>query len=407
MVFNMKSSKGIIALAMVVSIVLGLCFTASAASTKAKIVLDGRTIATNVSVYYEKNVVMVPLVVIAENIGGDVSYDKQNKTTVVTADHTVKLTPKSKTMLLDGKEQKMDTVMNVYNNKTYVSLKLFSDIFGVKGSFNIKNKTVTLTYFTSLTGSLKLSGSTTIYPVADKVAKVLTAANSGLSITVAQGGSGVGVKDAASGAVNIGMSSASLSDSQKAQYPDLEQTQIGSDAIAIITNKANSISNLTKKQVFDIFTGKITNWKEVGGKNAPIFAQVRESTSGTAASFFDLAIKPIDGKAAIPSSFTPSISSGALMQAVNANENAIGYDSYGYINPKLTNPISVEGVVCNDANVNGLKWPYTRTLVLLTLKKPTGLTAIFINYIRSLEGQKIMKEMEYIELRNKLAKKVH
>jgi ABC-type phosphate transport system, periplasmic component len=393
---------------LVLTTILGMGLTSNAANSQIKIMLDGKELVSDQAPRLESNYTLVPIRVIAENLGGYVGYDGTTKqVTIETADHKISLTVNSKTATVDGKSVSMDIPMRNLGNRTFVPLRFISENLGADVNYIGSTRTVTVNYFSKMSGTLKIDGSTTIQPIADAAAKALMNMNSGkLTVTVTGGGSGVGVKDAAAGAVNIGNSSAALTAAQKAQYPDLVQTQIGSDAIAVIVNKSNPVKNLSKQQVFDIFTGKIVNWKAVGGNDAPILVQVRESTSGTASSFFDLAIKPIDSKAIIPTGFTPNISSGALMQAVNANPNAIGYDSYGFIDPAKTKAISIEDIECTDNNVNALVWPYTRSLVMLTKNNPTGLSAMFINYVRSLEGQKILSSMDYILLRNKFAKQV-
>lgn len=404
----MRKIRILLACLLVLTTILGMGIPAGAATQGIKIVLDGKELVSDQAPRLESNYTMVPIRVIAENLGGYVDYNGATKqVTIETADHKISLIINSKTAVVDGKNIEMDVPMKNYSGRTFVPVRFISENLGADVNYIGSTKTVTIKYFSKMTGTLKISGSTTIQPISDAAAKALMALNPGnLTVTVTGGGSGVGVKDAAAGAVNIGNSSASLTAAQIAQYPDLVQTQVGSDAIAIIINKSNPVKNLTKQQIFDIFTGKTVNWKDVGGNDAPILVQVRESTSGTAASFYDLAIKPLDSKAKVPSGFTPNISSGALMQAVNANVNAIGYDSFGFIDPAKTKAISIESIECTDNNVNALIWPYTRSLVMLTKSTPSALNAMFINYVRSLEGQEILSDMEYIILRNKYAKPV-
>lgn len=401
----MKKFRTLTALVMIFSLVLGMGLTASAADGNVKIVLDGSVLAVDQAPRFEDNFTLLPVRAIAEALGGMVSYDNATKRVVIkTADHTLQMELNNRYAIVDGKTAIMDIPMRGFSGRTFVPARFVAENLGADVSYDSGNKTVIIKYFSKMSGSLKISGSTTIQPVADATALKLMDMNKGkLTIAVTGGGSGVGVKDAAAGTVNIGNSSAALTESQKATYPDLVQTFIGSDAIAVIVNNANPVKNLTKQQVFDIFTGKTTNWKDVGGNDAPILVQVRESTSGTASSFFDLAIKEIDSKAKIPAGFTPNISSGALAQAVVSNPNAIGYDSYGFIDPKTVKCVGIEGIDCTDNNVNAMIWPYTRSLVMLTKGTPNGLAAMFENYVRSTEGQKILVDKSYIELRNKFA----
>jgi phosphate transport system substrate-binding protein len=401
----MQKFRILMAFALVFSLVLGMGLTVSAADDSVKIVLDGSVLAVDQAPRFEDNFTLVPVRAIGEALGGIVDYDNATKRVVIkTADHTLQMELNNKYAIVDGKTVTMDIPMRGFSGRTFVPARFVAESLGADVTYASSTKTVNINYFSKMTGSLKISGSTTIQPVADAASLKLMDMNKGkLTITVAGGGSGVGVKDADAGTVNIGNSSAALTAAQKVTYPQLVQTYIGSDAIAVIMNKANPVKNLTKQQVFDIFTGKVTNWKDVGGNDAPILVQVRESTSGTASSFFDLAVKGIDANAKIPATFTPSISSGSLAQAVISNPNAVGYDSYGFIDPNAVKAVAVEGIECTDNNVNAMIWPYTRSLVMLTKGTPTGLSAVYINYVRSTEGQKILTDKAYIVLRNKYA----
>lgn len=399
----MKRMKVALVFALVVSLMLGMGISVSAADD-IKLVLDGKTLVSDQAPRLESNYTLVPIRVIAEALGGEVGYNSSTqKVSIVTADHKIELTVNSTTATVDGKSVTLDVPMRNFSSRTFVPVRFVSESLGATVQYAASTRTVNITYFSGLSGKLTLSGSTTIQPFADAIAKTLSDRNSGLSITVSGGGSGVGVKDAEAGTVNIGNSSAVLSPTDKAANPDLVQTQIGSDAIAMIVNKDNPVKSLTQEQVYKIFTGQIVNWKDVGGNNAPILGQIREATSGTATSFFDLALKPFDSKAIVPTSFTPSISSGTMMQAVASNVNAIGYDSFGYIN-NTVKPLAVDGIDCTFNNAFAGIWPYTRQLVMLTKGAPTGLAAKFINYARSTEGQETLQNMDYIPLRDTFLK---
>lgn len=402
----MQKLKILMAFTLVISLVLGMGLAVSAANDTGKIILDGKVLAATQTLRSEGNTTLVPVRVIVEALGGVVNYDNATKRVVVTtADHKIELELNNRYALVDKKTATMDVPMRGFDGSTFVPANFIAESLGADVTYESASKTVTIKYFSKMTGSLKLSGSTTIQPVADAAALKVMDMNKGkLTVAVTGGSSGVGKTDAAAGTVNIGNCSAALTAADKATYPELVETMIGSDAVAVIINNANPVKNLTKQQIFDIFTGKTTNWKDVGGNDAPILVQVRESTSGTAASFFDLAVKPISGTAKIPTSFTPSISSGTLAQAVISNPNAIGYDSFGYIDPKAVKAVAIESIECTSNNVNAMIWPYTRSLVMLTKGAPTGLSAMFINYVRSTEGQKIMIDKDYIALRNEFAK---
>ena len=124
-----------------------------------------------------------------------------------------------------------------------------------------------------------VSGSTSVGSPMEKLAEAFEGKNSGVKVEVQQLGSSAGIKNAIEGVSEIGMSSRDLKDEEKSS--GLKETIIATDGIAVITNKANKVTDLTLDQVKDIYTGKITNWKEVGGEDAPIVVVSREDGSGT------------------------------------------------------------------------------------------------------------------------------
>jgi phosphate transport system substrate-binding protein len=269
---------------------------------------------------------------------------------------------------------------------------------GAEAAYNKSMELVTIKYFTSMTGTLKVGGSTTVQPITQKAADILMARNKGLSVTISAPGSGAGINGAIDGTFHIGAASRELKSSELEKCPDLKQFQIGSDGIAIIINKANKVSNLTKQQVFDIFTGKITNWKDVGGTDSPIFVQTREVGSGTLDAFNELALHIIDKAAKIVSTATPNASNGLVKEAVKGNKNAIGFISFGYLEGSVKG-INIEGVSPTPANAMAKVWPYVRPLNVVTKGIPSALAAKFINYLKSDEGQNILVEEHYLPLK--------
>lgn len=147
--------------------------------------------------------------------------------------------------------------------------------------------------------------------------------------TVAGGGSGAGMNDAIAGTVNIGMASRDLKAEEKAQ---LDEYAVALDAIAIIVNPDNKVKSLTSQQAAKILLGEITNWNEVGGDNAPIFVQSRETGSGTRSTLEELLL---DDKSVVGTA-TAHNSTSLLRQAVANDKNSIGYISLGYVATKGT-----------------------------------------------------------------------
>ncbi|MGB4437759.1 MAG: stalk domain-containing protein, partial [Sedimentibacter sp.] len=195
---------------------LSSVFSASAATINLKI--DGKTVASDVAPFLdETGTTLVPLRVISETLGADVSWNQSSKkATVKTAAYTAVFTIDSKTFTVNGETKTLIGSAKLINERTMVPIRAFSEAIGAKVNYDAAANTASVDYFTTITGTIKISGSTTVQPIAQKAADKLIAANKGLSITVAGGGSGAGIKDATGGTVNVGMSSRDLTADEKA-----------------------------------------------------------------------------------------------------------------------------------------------------------------------------------------------
>ena len=187
------------------------------------------------------------------------------------------------------------------------------------------------------------------------------------------------------------MSSRDLKDEETA---DVEGTQIAIDGIAVVTNTANKVKDLTIDQVKDIFTGKITNWKEVGGEDASIVVISREEGSGTRDGFQD--ILGFESEE-LTKDATISDGSGNVKSTVEGNENAIAYISFGYLDDTL-NDLKIDGVEANDDNVVAGKYPISRPFLVVNKKDAmTDNAKAFVDFIMSEEGQNIIAEEGFIK----------
>jgi phosphate transport system substrate-binding protein len=242
-----------------------------------------------------------------------------------------------------------------------------------------------------LSGTLKLSGSTTVQPVAEAIAADFMKKNKGVKITIAGGGSGVGINDAIAGTVNIGNSSRELKPEEIAK--GLVATPICRDALVIIVNPKNKIKALKATQVADIFTGKITNWSEVGGANAPIIINSRTSPSGT----LDYFAEEFLGKDATKIAKTAKAHASAALvsKSVASNVNGIGF--CGLDTLKGVKGLVIDGSDPKNATKN--KYKYIRFLNMCTKGKPAGLAKTFIDYCRSAAGQKIVVKLGEVKLK--------
>jgi len=227
--------------------------------------------------------------------------------------------------------------------------------------------------------TLKVGGSTTVYPGAVILAKQYKS-RTGTKVVVTGGGSGTGISQVLSGSINIGMSSRDLKDSEKAK--GAVPTKIARDAVVVIVNKKNSKTSLTESQIRDIYRGKITNWKQVGGPNARIVLCGRTAASGTYEFFKE---RFLLGNR--QSSKTKQYSSnGMVRSAVRNNKYAIGYVSMAYMNSTIKT-LKVGSVYPTRTTASNGKYKYVRPLYFVTKGAPSGAAKSFINWTLGKTGQ--------------------
>jgi phosphate transport system substrate-binding protein len=232
--------------------------------------------------------------------------------------------------------------------------------------------------------TITIVGSTSVQPVAEKLATEYMKKNSSVKITVQGGGSSVGIKTVLDGTADIGTSSKSLDADEST---GLTQDEIGLDGIAIVVNKDNNISGLTTEQVKGIFTGEITNWNEVGGSDAEINVITREEGSGTRDAVQEIVmggknVSFVDG--AIVQSSTE-----AVQQAVAQDPNAIGFMSYAAVSD--TKALEIDGVAPSEETVLDGSYTIQRPFQFLVKGEPTGALKAFIDWVNGSEGQAIIK----------------
>ena len=244
-------------------------------------------------------------------------------------------------------------------------------------------------------GTLDIAGGTAHIPVMKKAAQAIMSANGDIRITVAGGGSGVGVQKVGEGLVQIGNTGRALKESEVAKY-GLETFPFAIDGVAVAVNPANKVTSLTKAQVKDVFAGKITNWKELGGKDAPISLYVREDGSGTRETFEERAL---DKGTSVQSANVVN-SNGAMKTAIAQDPNAIGYVGIGHLDSSIRG-VTVDGMVPSQENAANGTYKITRLLYMNTKGKPQGLTALFIDYIYSEDGKGFISSSGYIPLDRK------
>lgn len=247
----------------------------------------------------------------------------------------------------------------------------------------------------------KIKGSDTVLPLAQKEAEAFMK-NSSSQITVTGGGSGVGISALVDGTTDIAMASRKMKfdEKQKLQQAGKASVEkiIAYDALAVIVNKGNNVSQLTRKQLEDIFTGKITNWKEVGGANLKIVVYSRETSSGTYEFFKESILKNKNYMAGVLS--MPA--TGAIIQSISQTPGAIGYVGLAYLNKDVKAlKVSYDGkkyIAPSYETAKNKSYPVVRPLLMYYTKKDEAKVKSFINYILSAKGQSIVKTVGYIDV---------
>ncbi len=230
-----------------------------------------------------------------------------------------------------------------------------------------------------LSGQITASGSSALEPLVAQASKDFKQKNSDVSITVNAGGSGTGLNQVANGSVDIGNSDVAADTKLS---PELAKTLVDHTpclvGVAIVVSSDVSVKNLTTDQLIQIFTGKVTNWNQVGGANQKITLVTRPSSSSTRALFEKYALK---GQEESSSSLSTD-DSGALKQYIQQNKGAIGYLSLSYlVGSTGVNSVSLDGVAPTLDNIYKGKYNVWGTEHMYTKGKPTGATAAFLNYI--------------------------
>ena len=371
-------------------IMLFTIITSSVSAATITLKIDGVTHTPTIDPVDTNGTAMIPVRYVFETLGGEVSFNQaKQEITVQTAAHTLVFTIGSKTYTANGTSRTLPQPVALINSSTMVPLE---SLTAIGATVSYSSSTVNINYFTKMTGNLKVNGSTTLQPIAQAAADKLMEMNKGLSISVAGGGSGTGINDAKAGTVNIGMSSRELTADE---MKTLNVYAVANDGIAIIVHPDNPVTNLTTEQARKIFLGEIKNWKDVGGNNAPILVMTRETGSGTRATLEEMIL---DRKSIVETA-TPFTSSNLIKQAVAKEKNAIGFDSIGFVDATVK-AVSLDSKDATAETVMNSTYGMGRQLFTCTKGKATGLSAMFIDYLRSTDCQNNIVEKEgYVKLK--------
>src|SRR5512145_16991 len=264
--------------------------------------------------------------------------------------------------------------------------------------FSIFKKTAfAVTLFLLMSGtamaasSVVIKGSTTVLPVAQGTLEVFMKKNPGVQMSLSGGGSGEGIKALIDKTADIATSSREIKDNEielaKSKGVNPVAHVVAYDAIIPIVHPKNKVSNLTIDQLSQIYQGKITNWKEVGGDDLKIVVISRDSSSGTFESWDHFVMK----KAKVTPKAQMLASNGALVTAVSKNKYAIAYLGMGYVN-KTVKPVQVNGIKASAQTALSREYPMSRELYMYTNGEPQGNIAKYIAFVKSPDGQKIVAQ---------------
>lgn len=254
----------------------------------------------------------------------------------------------------------------------------------------------------SIAMAQKIKGSDTVLPLTQKEAEKYNKKNPSADISVSGGGSGVGISALMDGTTDIAMASRKIKLDEKMKMQEAGKTvvekTIAWDALAVIVNPQNKVSQLTRQQLEGIFTGKITNWKEVGGADLKIVVYSRETSSGTYEFFKESILKNKN----YMSSVLSMPATGAIIQSIGQTPGAIGYVGLAYLNKEVKAlKVSYDGktfVEPTYANAKNKSYPVVRPLFYYYIKKDEAKVKPFIDYVLTAEGQQTVKEIGYIDI---------
>jgi phosphate transport system substrate-binding protein len=247
--------------------------------------------------------------------------------------------------------------------------------------------------FSGEKGNLKIAGGTAHIPVMKAAAKQIMQAHPDIRISIAGGGSGVGIQQVGEGLVDIGNSGRKPTEKEIAAY-GLTLFKWAIDGVSIVINPHNKLTNISQKQLQAIYAGSVVNWKELDGADHAITVYTRDEASGTRAVFWKKAL----GKGAITPKANFVVSNGAMKTAVANDPHAIGYVSVGHIDETVA-PVALNNVIPSLESVRNGEYPVARGLYSNTRGEPTGLTQKFIDYLFSKEGQALAAKKGFIPVK--------
>jgi len=254
------------------------------------------------------------------------------------------------------------------------------------------------------------TGSDTIVNLALAWAEQYQKENPGIQISVTGGGSGTGINALLSGTTDIANASREMKDEEKATAEENgfkpQELVIARDAIAVIVNPENPISELSLEMISKIYKCEINNWSELGGEDRPIVRLSRESNSGTHVYFLETVVRLGDkeDKSIFCSKTLLLPSSEGIISEVRDNPNAIGYDGLGYVTDEvkmlaLAKDVTKGFVLPSETTANDGSYPISRNLFMYTRGEPVGEIRDYLDWILSTEGQSIVSQLGFVPIK--------
>jgi phosphate transport system substrate-binding protein len=263
--------------------------------------------------------------------------------------------------------------------------------------------TLTALVAVSVLHAQKIKGSDTVLPLSQQEAESFTKANKTASVTVTGGGSGVGISALLEGTTDIAQSSRKIKFDEKQKLQEkgdkVVEKIIAYDALAVVVHPSNPVGKLTREQMENIFTGKTTNWKELGGPDMKIIPYSRETSSGTYEFFKEHVLKNknyVNGIMSMPAT-------GAIVQSISQTKGALGYIGLAYLDNKIK-AVQVsydEGKTYVAPSVKTAMddtYPIVRPLIYYYVEKSESTVKPFVDYVLSPAGQKIVRDIGFIPI---------
>ena len=247
--------------------------------------------------------------------------------------------------------------------------------------------------FTGQKGTLRIAGGTAHIPVMKEAAKQIISFNPQIQISIAGGGSGLGIKQGGEGLVDIGNAGRKPSDDEIHKY-NLKLLKWAIDGVCAVVHPKNTTQSLTSIQLQDIYSGKIRNWNEVGGVDRQINLYTRDEASGTRKVFWKKAL----AKGDISAKANVVVSNGAMKTAVAGDPFAIGFISIGNMDSSIA-PVGLDGVVPSLDTVRSGEYKVARGLYSMTKGEPSGLAKSFLEFIVSPTGSGIIADKGFIPVK--------